>query len=82
MTPVKRLSLYHRRGCHLCDEMLEAVEQQLTGLDIAVDMIDIDTDLALASRYGSDIPVLVAGSLEICRHRLDTDRLREWLSSD
>ena len=79
MTPQRRLQLYHRRGCHLCDEMLEAVEQLCIGHNVAVEVIDIDTDPLLVERYGVDIPVLTAGSVELCRHRLDSARLAQWL---
>ena len=80
MTLSRRLSLYHRRGCHLCDEMLEAVEHLLIGRNIEIVMVDIAEDPVLIASYGEDIPVLFAGSYEICRHRLDADRLLQWLS--
>ncbi|MBT8137509.1 MAG: glutaredoxin family protein [Gammaproteobacteria bacterium] len=59
--------------------MLEAVEQLCIGHNVAVEVIDIDTDPRLAERFGLDIPVLTAGSAELCRHRLDRTRLQQWL---
>ena len=83
MSRVRRLSLYHRPGCHLCDEMLEAVERACHGQKVRVDTVDVDNDPAIRAQYGHEIPVLTdAAGLEICRHRLNADRLREWLSSD
>ncbi|MDH3645376.1 MAG: glutaredoxin family protein [Gammaproteobacteria bacterium] len=79
MSTARRLSIYHRPGCHLCDEMLEAVERLCRGHGVIVDMVDVDTDPALKAQYGYDIPVLAADGLEICRHRLNSDQLREWL---
>jgi len=81
MTAFRRLSLYHRPGCHLCDEMLEAVEMLCHGRNVVVEVVDIDRDAGLSAKYGRDIPVLTTGDTELCRHRLDVDRLREWLSS-
>ncbi|NNF67332.1 MAG: glutaredoxin family protein [Gammaproteobacteria bacterium] len=80
MSRPRRLSLLHRRGCHLCDEMLEALELACKGQDIQIEMVDIDEDPALVAQYGVDIPVLLAGEQEICRHRLDYSRLRRWIS--
>lgn len=82
MKPVRQLSLYHRRGCHLCDEMLEELERRVAGLNVVVEMVDIDQDPSLTARFGHDIPVLMAGSDEICRHRLDPGQLNGWLSAD
>lgn len=81
MSKNRKLSLYHRRGCHLCDEMLEAVELRIVGLDITVETVDIDNDAALTAQFGQDIPVLEADGLEICRHRLDPERFNTWLSA-
>lgn len=81
MSASRRLSLYHRRGCHLCDDMLEEIERRITGLEITVETVDIDTDPVLADRYGQDIPVLMAQDKEICRHRLDPKALNAWLSA-
>ncbi len=75
----RTLRLYHRRGCHLCDEMLEAAELVCRGNPVKIEVIDIDTDPQLVQRYGLDIPVLVAGDTELCRHRLDRERLAAWL---
>jgi thioredoxin reductase (NADPH) len=45
-----------------------------------VTVIDIDTDAALRARYDHDVPVLVHGERELCRHRLDTAMLGAYLA--
>ncbi|MBA3563296.1 MAG: glutaredoxin family protein, partial [Gammaproteobacteria bacterium] len=41
--------------CHLCDELLEDLEALGRGIDL--DIIDVDSDPALVSRYGDRVPV-------------------------
>lgn len=69
----RRFTLYHRRGCHLCDDMLDDLEQLCHGRPAAIEVIDIEQDPALEAAYGTEIPVLLADGVELCRHRLDAD---------
>jgi len=66
---VSRLVLYGRRGCHLCEEMLEDLEPLCRG--IPLEIVDVDGDPVLVSRYGARVPVLVADGFELCAGRLD-----------
>jgi hypothetical protein len=74
---VSRLVLYSRRGCHLCEEMLEDLESLCR--DAALEVIDVDGDAALVSRYGARVPVLVADDREVCAGRLDRTALAACL---
>jgi len=47
--------------------------------DVAV--VDIDNDPALYRLYDADVPVLVHGARELCRHRLDGTALEAYLVS-
>lgn len=73
------LTLYSRPGCALCDTLHAELSEALAGRRATIDVVDVDGDPALAERYGWDVPVLVAGDEEICRHRLDQQRLAAWL---
>jgi len=76
------LTLYGRAGCHLCDDM----EQQLRRLQpergFELTVVDIDGDPALGGEYGLKIPVLMAGTREICHYRLDLDALARILGDE
>ncbi len=54
------------------------------GTDISVTSIDIDNcpvmDSDLRNRLSWRIPVLSAGDVEICVHRLDHESVREFLT--
>lgn len=64
------LVLYHRRGCHLCEQMLAALYVAY-GDELEVQLLDVDGDPSLKERYGSRVPVLTGGGQELCEARLD-----------
>ena len=74
------LTVYSRPGCHLCDEMLAELEPLVTGR-ARVEVVDISQDAVLSKRFGVLIPVLMHGSGELSRYRLDRDRVSELIDS-
>ena len=75
-----RLTLYGRAYCHLCEDMLRALEGLQDELRFTVETVDVDADPVLERRYGERVPVLVGpDEQEICHYFLDltalTDRL-------
>ena len=79
--PRPRLTLLSRSWCHLCDDMRLALEPMAKLHAFDLQIVDIDGDSALESRYGEDIPVLLAGEYEICRHRFDAARVTAYLTN-
>ena len=74
------LTVYSRPDCHLCDEMLEAL-QRLQGLfHFGITVIDVDADPELARRHGESVPVLMHDGNELCRYRLDPSFVTAYLS--
>lgn len=57
--PPPALRLLSRPGCHLCDEMRAVVSPLVTGLGGTLETVDVDSDPALAARWGNEIPVLL-----------------------
>ena len=45
-----------------------------------LEVIDVDTDPALAARYGSRVPVLACADTELCDYRLDVAKVNDFLS--
>ncbi|MFL6632863.1 MAG: glutaredoxin family protein [Massilia sp.] len=78
-----RFTLYSRSYCHLCDDMLAALQAFMArqGLAYAVDVVDVDADPALVARYDELVPVLVAApaGAELCHYFLDEAALRRHL---
>ncbi len=83
----RRLILYSRAGCCLC----EGLEQRLRDLNLEHDIdpltlvvVDIDAPdcaASLRARFDLEVPVLVLGDMELPRvsPRLSGDGLRNWL---
>jgi len=76
---LNQLTVYIRRGCHLCTEMTQALERLRPELGINITEVDIDTSPELVRLYDTRVPVLVADDVEICYYFLEEGRLREYL---
>ncbi len=74
------LTLLGRDGCHLCEDMRAALKPWAARFDFAVEEVDITGKAELEARYGWDIPVLLAGETEICRHFFEPGALQDWLT--
>jgi hypothetical protein len=72
-----------RSYCHLCDDMIAALKvfQSRNQLQFDIEVVDVDLDAALESRYGDKVPVLLYGDSEICHYFLDEARLAAHLLS-
>ena len=66
--------LYGRAQCHLCDEMVEDLQNALPGRSCQIEYRDVDTDPTWQQRYGTVIPVLTtADGQELARVRLKSE---------
>jgi glutaredoxin len=74
------LTLFHRPGCHLCDDMRDALLELRVEHDFQLREIDIDSDPAGLARYAVLIPVLCLGEREICHYYLNPAALAEALA--
>jgi len=76
----ERLQIYLRHGCHLCDDMLLALEAVKTRWSFELDVIDISGDETLEACYGTRVPVLRGERAEICYYFLDEEALQAYFS--
>ena len=74
----RELTLFGRLECHLCQDMLNDIEPLKEELGFELKIIDIDRDNQLVKRYGTLVPVLVAGEQEICHYFLDKQALIQY----
>ena len=65
-----RLTLLSRPGCHLCEAMRRDVETILANTPRVWEEIDIDSDDALARRFGESVPVLYVNGRLFAKVRL------------
>jgi hypothetical protein len=72
--------VYSRRDCCLCDEALEQIEAARGSAVFALEVVDVDTDPALAERYGHEVPVVEIDGRKAFKYRLTTRQLLRRLS--
>jgi glutaredoxin len=80
--PHLRVVMYTKQGCHLCHDAqrLLAAEQGAHGFKLQV--VDVDTDPALAAQYGDQVPVVsVAGEVRF-RGRVNRVLLERLLAAE
>ncbi|TWO80269.1 glutaredoxin family protein [Denitratisoma oestradiolicum] len=75
------LTLYGRTYCHLCDDMLAALEALRGQHGFEVRVVDVDADPVLEARYDEWVPVLEAEGRELCHYFLDEAKVREYLAA-
>jgi len=79
---IETFVVFSRRGCHLCDVLIDELRHAIAGHPVDVTVIDVDSDPALVARYGARVPVLVADDEEVCHFRLARDRVIALLAGD
>jgi len=82
MNSAHRLTVYERSGCHLCDDMVSTLSEWKEEFGFEIERVDVDTSPDLAARYGTKVPVLTYGSIEVCHYFLDLDALHRALGGE
>ena len=60
--------------------MIAGLQPLQARFHFALDIVDVDSDAELEARYGEDVPVLLHGGRELCRHRLDGTLVTDYLA--
>jgi len=77
---LKRIDVYSRRGCHLCEQLIEELLPFVNGrLEIRVHDVDGREDWRI--RYGDRVPVVEYDGEPVCQYHLDPDALARILES-
>lgn len=76
-----KLTVLSRSYCHLCDDLIAALEQFQGRFSCVfeIEVVDIDQHPALEAQWGDKVPVLLDGGVEICHYFLDVDELAAHL---
>jgi thioredoxin reductase (NADPH) len=77
---LRQLTVLSRTYCHLCDELLTALESHPGRHLFEVTVIDIDCEPALEAQFGDKVPVLLEADTEICHYFLDGAALDRHLA--
>lgn len=78
----KALVVYSREECHLCQNMILALQDLQEQVSFDFQVIDIDANPELVALYGERIPVLMSpiDNQEICHYFLDLEALDDYLA--
>lgn len=78
----RKLIVYGREACHLCQDMILALRNLQAQVSFDFQVVDIDSDPELVARYGDKIPVLLSSFTrqEICHYFLDLAALDDYLA--
>lgn len=77
--------LYSRSYCHLCDDMLEALQSLSGEYAFTIEVIDVDADETSHAQFDELVPVLLGqkrggGAVQLCNYFLDEMKVREFLT--
>jgi thioredoxin reductase (NADPH) len=70
-----KLTVLTRTYCHLCADMIAALEQFQGRYSFEVEVVDVDSNPRLEEKWGDKVPVLLDGDRELCHYFLDIDVL-------
>ena len=73
--------VYTRRGCHLCEVLVEQLLEVL-GEGTTPELRDIDTKPEWRREFDTRVPVLEYNGEWVCDYQLDVERLRALLERD
>jgi hypothetical protein len=79
---VRRVVLYGKPGCHLCDEAREVVIAVRDRQPFDLEEVDVSIDPELHRRYGERIPVLAVDGDELFEFHVEAHELARRLQSE
>lgn len=80
---MKRLTLFTRERCHLCDDALAALERVRARLPFELTVVDLDREAGPEKRalYDWEVPVVEMDGRKIMKYRVDEQRLERLLAT-
>lgn len=76
---MRKITLYTRGACCLCDEAKTALARHFP--DLAIEEVDVDADPQLLCLHGEEVPVGYLGKTKVFKFRPDVRRLRRLLDA-
>ncbi len=73
------ITIYSRRGCHLCEVAETTLTQLKQELDFDIEVVLIDGDQGLEKLYGHEVPVIHIDGEHHDFYKVDPERFRSSL---
>jgi len=77
---MKRVTVYHAPGCHLCSRALEVVDDVRRQTQFELELVDIEGDPELEARYREFLPVIEVDGVRAFTYVVTADGLRGVLA--
>ena len=72
---MREIVVYSRRGCHLCEDLIEDLLRLIRPYDVRLRVLDVDTRADWKESFGLRVPVVTADGEELFCFPLDRARL-------
>jgi glutaredoxin len=73
------VTIYSRKGCHLCEEALQVLQEMKNELKFEIVEIFIDGDEELEKQFGEQVPVTLIDGVHHDYWRVDPIRFKSSL---
>ena len=70
-----KLTVLSREYCHLCEDMISALQTLQGRFSFDIQVVDVDNHPEVEAKWGDKVPVLLDGEIEICHYHLDVAAL-------
>ena len=75
------VTLYTRKGCHLCDEAMVEFQALATELAIEVEVVDIDIDPTMRIQFNDIVPAISVGGSVVTGSPINFELVRELITA-
>lgn len=76
---MRRVTLYTRAGCHLCEEARKALDRARAREPFDLEIADIDGDAELRRLYDTEVPVIAIDGVKAFKYRVTEPELLKKL---
>jgi glutaredoxin len=76
-----KITVYTRRGCHLCDEAKHVIESVRRRAPFDYEEFDIDADPQLRQLYNEEVPVIAIDGKKAFKYRVTPAELLKKLAA-
>jgi glutaredoxin len=76
----RHVTLFTRKGCHLCERTAKLIEQARRQARFTLEIIDVDVDPEIHSQYHERVPVVALDGQEVFWGNIDEQALAKRLS--
>ena len=79
---MRRVTLYHAEGCHLCDRAIEVIREAQGRMQFAFELVDIGGVDELEAEYREHLPVIEIDGVRTFTYFVTVDHLLDRLGDD